>query len=105
VDELKKESDFVGPQPFFGNGSKFVGVHYPAGPTLQVTGIADIKMKIDETGNVQSTSVMGEHPPLLGLGAAALEDFKGAKFIPAFREGKPVACEVTLPVYYPGQNF
>jgi hypothetical protein len=39
-------------------------------------------------------------PPLLGFGDAALSDFDGAKFIPAFRNGKPVECSVKIPVYY-----
>jgi hypothetical protein len=106
VDELKKESDFVGPQPILGGDSKFDGVHYPADVTaVQVSGIADLKLKIDQTGHLQSEAVMGEHPPLLGFGVAALEDFRQAKFIPAFREGKPVACEVTVPIYYPGEGL
>ena len=102
-DELKKESDFVGPQPFFGEGSKFKGVHYPAAAseTVPVSGIADVKIKIDENGNLQSMTLVGEHPPLLDFGAAALDDLLDAKFIPAFRDGKPVSCEVTLPLYYP----
>jgi Gram-negative bacterial TonB protein C-terminal len=102
-DELRKESDFIGPQPFFGDGSKFNGVHYPsaASETVPVSGIADVKMKIDENGNLQSMTLVGEHPPLLDFGAAALGDLHDAKFIPAFRQGKPVSCEVTLPVYYP----
>jgi hypothetical protein len=102
-EELRKESDFIGPQPFFGDGSKFKGVHYPAAPSagVPVSGIADVKMKIDENGNLQSMSLVGEHPPLLDFGAAAVDDFHDAKFIPAFRQGKPVSCEVTLPVYYP----
>ena len=28
-------------------------------------------------------------------------DLYAAKFIPAFRSGKPVACEVILPLYFP----
>ena len=101
--ELKKESDFIGPQLIFGGVSKFAGVNYPPAAAAQVpvSGIADIKLKIDENGNVQSMDVIGEHPPLIGFAAQALMDLQGAKFIPAFREGKPVACEVTLPVYFP----
>lgn len=101
--ELKQESDFVGPQPVFGAGSKFSGLHYPPAAAAQVpvSGVADIKVKIDENGNLLSTEVIGEHPPLVGFGAQALIDLDGAKFIPAFRQGKPVACEVTLPMYYP----
>jgi hypothetical protein len=101
--ELKKESDFIGPQPIFGGDSKFSGLHYPPAAAAQVpvAGIADIQLKVDESGNVEWMSVIGEHPPLIGFGAEGLLDLDGAKFIPAFREGKPVSAEVTLPLYYP----
>ena len=101
--ELQKESDFIGPQPIFGGQSQFSGVHYPPAAAAQVpvTGIADIKIRVDEKGNLEWMGVIGEHPPLIGFGAQALLDLDGAKFIPAFRDGKPVAAEVTLPVYYP----
>jgi hypothetical protein len=101
--ELKKESDFIGPQPFFGGDSKFSGLHYPPAAAAQVPvpGIADIQLKIDEKGNVEWMSAVGEHPPLIGFGAEGLLDLDGAKFVPAFRDGKPVGCEVILPLYYP----
>ena len=44
--------------------------------------------------------VLSEEPPLLGFGDAALTDFDGAKFIPAFRNGQPVESNVKIPVYY-----
>jgi hypothetical protein len=44
--------------------------------------------------------VLSEDPPLLGFGDAALSDFSGAKFIPAFRNGQPVESSVKIPVYY-----
>jgi hypothetical protein len=101
--ELQKESDFVGPQPIFGGDSKFAGVHYPPAAAAQVpvTGIADIKVKVDANGNMEWMGAIGEHPPLVGFAAQALMDLDGTKFIPAFRQGKPVDSEVTLPVYYP----
>jgi len=100
--ELEKEHDFIGPQPFFGDGSGFTGLHYPQMESgrVQVDGKVELKMKIDATGNLQEINVVSEEPPLLGFGDAALKDFKDAKFIPAFRDGKPVECEVTLPVFY-----
>ena len=100
--ELKKESDFVGPQPVLGGESGFTGLHYPPAAAAQVpvNGIADIRVKVDEKGEIQLMSVVGEHPPLIGFGAQALMDLYGTKFIPAFRSGKPVACDITLPVYY-----
>jgi TonB family protein len=100
--ELEKEHDFIGPQPFFGDGSGFTGFHYPPMESgrVQVDGKVELKMKVDATGNLQKINVVSEEPHLLGFGDAALKDFRDAKFIPAFRDGKPVECEVTLPVFY-----
>jgi TonB family protein len=107
TDEIEKERDFIGPQPFFWNESGFTGFHYPSAETAhpQVDGMAELKMKIDATGKLLEINVVSETPPLLGFGDAALADFKNAKFIPAFRDGKPVACEVTLPVFYKAAGF
>jgi len=106
-DELEKEHDFIGPQPFFGNDSGFTGFHYPPADTARVPvdGMVELKLKIDATGKLQEINVVSEEPPFLGFGDAALSDFKNAKFIPAFRDGKPVACEVTLPVFYKAAGF
>jgi hypothetical protein len=99
--ELKKESDFIGPQPFVGKGSKFEGLHYPDDMvTSELTGVVELGMKIDATGKLLDLRIVSEYPPLVGFRRAAAEDFRVATFIPAFRDGKPVACEVTLPVYY-----
>jgi TonB family protein len=99
--ELKTENDFIGPQPCLGGDSEFGGLHYPRQTApVPVTGSVELKLKIDAAGNVQEKEVVKESPPLLGFGDAALSDFANAKFIPAFRDGKPVACEVTLPVSY-----
>jgi hypothetical protein len=99
--ELKKESDFIGPQPFAGVDSKFEGLHYPNdGLTTALTGIVDLAMKLDAEGNMKELRVVGEYPPLAGFARAAAEDFRVARFIPAFRDGKPVECSITLPVYY-----
>ena len=57
-------------------------------------------MKIDADGNLQDLRVVSEQPPLVGFRRAASEDFRVARFIPAFRDGKPTECSITLPVYY-----
>ena len=99
--ELKKESDFISPQPFVGLHSKFEGLHYPNDTvTSELTGMVELAMKIDETGKLLDLRVVSEYPPLVGFRRAAAEDFRVASFIPAFRDGKPVACDITLPVYY-----
>ena len=103
-EELKKESDFISPQPFWGGDSKFNGFRYPSSETapVMVNGSAELALKVDATGNLQDLKLLSEQPPFLGFGAAAFEDLSKAKFIPAFRDGKPVACDVKIPIYYPG---
>jgi hypothetical protein len=51
-------------------------------------------------GNLKSMQVAAEEPPLLGFGDAAISDFSGAKFIPAFRNGQPAESDVKIHVYY-----
>ncbi len=105
-EELKKEADFIGPQPFFGPESKFSGFHYPNENTpVVVDGVVQLKLKIDAIGNLQDMKVLSEEPPVLGFADAALGDFRNAKFIPAFRDGKAVACDVTLRVFYKAKTF
>jgi len=101
AEELKKESDFVGPQPFVGRDSKFEGLHYPNDVlTNSLSGLVELAMKIDANGILKELRMVSEYPPLVGFGRAAKEDFRVASFIPAFRDGKPVECNITLPVFY-----
>ena len=102
AEELKKESDFVGPQPFFGNESKFNGWHYPpkSEAPLEINGAVELALEVTEKGFVSNVSVAAEEPPFVGFGDAAAHDIGRARFIPAFSGGKPIACKVTLPVYF-----
>lgn len=100
--ELQKGNDFIAPQPVFGGPSGFRGVRYPLSATVvPVAGVVSAAIKVDAKGNVQSFQILVEDPPLLGFGPAALQDFEGAKFIPAFRDGDPTDCDTVLPIYYP----
>jgi hypothetical protein len=101
VPEIDKENDFIDPQPFVGPGSKFTGLHYPqTGSTVALTGVVDLAVNVDAMGNMKNMQVVSEEPALLGFGNAATSDFNGAKFIPAFRNGKPVESNVQIHVYY-----
>ncbi len=102
TEELKKESDFVGPQLFFGNESKFSGWHYPAKreAPVEVNGAVELAVEVTDKGFVGKVDIVDEEPPFIGFGDGAAFDISKARFIPAFRGGKPVACKVTLPVYY-----
>jgi hypothetical protein len=100
ADELNKESDFIAPQPFIGRDSKFEGLHYPDSLTDILSGLVELCVQVDGDGNLKELRLFSEYPPLAGFGRAASEDFRVAKFIPAFRDGKPVDCNITLLVYY-----
>src|SRR5258707_14179792 len=101
LEEVDKETDFIDPQPYVGQDSKFTGLHYPeTGSTVAVTGAVELALSVDAKGNLTNLQVLSEEPPLLGFGNAALSDFGDAKFIPAFRDGKPVESNVKIPVYY-----
>jgi Gram-negative bacterial TonB protein C-terminal len=102
--ELKAANDFIGPQPVIGADSKFTGLHYPRERmTVFVKGLARVAVKVDATGNLKDLQAVSEEPASLGLAQAALTDFTGAKFIPAFRDGDPVESSILLPVRYEPQ--
>jgi TonB family protein len=99
--EVDNETDFIDPQPYVGQDSKFTGTHYPEVPTtVSLTGAVELAVEVDAAGNLKSMQVVSEQPPFLGFGQATLSDFNGAKFIPGFRNGKPVDSKVTIHVYY-----
>src|SRR5262249_48242094 len=102
--ELAKESDFIGPQPFWGADSKFEGFRYPPSDVapVMVDGSAELELEVDANGKLVELKLLSEQPPFIGLGDAAFNDMSKARFIPAFRDGKPVACDVKIPVYYKG---
>jgi hypothetical protein len=101
LQEVDKETDFIDPQPYVGQDSKFTGTHSPETPTtVALTGVVELEIDVDAAGNLKNMQVVSEEPPFLNLGEAAVSDFNGAKFIPAFRDGKPVDSKGTLHVYY-----
>jgi TonB family protein len=104
--EVEAENDFIGPQPFFGDGSTFTGFHYPNETArVVVDGMVRVHLKIDAAGNRVVGEIVSAEPPFEGFEEAALQDFLAAQFIPAFRNGQPVACDVILPVLYKAKAF
>src|SRR5262245_56448426 len=99
--ELDKETDFIDPQPYVGQDSKFTGLHYPeTGSTVAVTGVVELALSVDVKGNLTNLQVLSEEPPLPGCGDAALTRFRCAKCLPECRNGQDVESNVKIPVYY-----
>ena len=89
LEEVDKETDFIGPQPYVGQDSKFTGLHYPeTGSTVAVTGVVELALNVDAKGNLKNTQVLSEEPPLLGFGDAALSDFAARN---SFRRSEAVS--------------
>lgn len=101
LQEVDKETDFIDPQPYVGQDSKFTGLHYPdTGSSVAVTGVVELGLNVDAKGNLTNLQVLSEEPPLLGFGDAAISDFTDAKFIPAFRNAQPIESSVKIPIFY-----
>lgn len=91
--ELAQQSDFIGPQMLLGSSD-----WKEARPYLEVvkqhakTGRAVLSFALDADGKVRDLHLVREEPTGLNIRAAALKTYATAKFIPAFRYGRPVAC-------------
>lgn len=61
---------------------------------------AMVLAEIDAQGNVVGTKIVAESRPGAGYGALLLKGFQGAKFIPAFSDGKPIAGQFDMIANY-----
>jgi len=53
LNELDKETDYIDPQPYVGQDSKFTGLHYPdTGSSVAVTGVVELALNVDAKGNL-----------------------------------------------------
>ena len=108
--ELQEANDFIGPQPVVGGDSAFTGLNVPKEIPVAVEGVVELRLSVDVKGNLLELDVTGENPPLLGFRESVLSDFKGAKFIPAFRSGDATESKCVVSVCYkpvgvnPGQE-
>jgi hypothetical protein len=61
TEEVDKETDFIDPQPYVGQDSKFTGLHYPdTGSTVAVTGVVELALNVDAKGNLKNIQVLSE---------------------------------------------
>ncbi len=102
MEDLHAENDFVAPQLVIGADSSFTGWHYPPSKTapVEVDGLVGAVVDVDENGILSHITIVAEEPPYLGFGPQVSDDLQGARFIPGFRGGKPVASKSTLTVFF-----
>ena len=105
-DELARGSDFIEPQLILGTddweeAKEYLGVlthHWRQG-------IAVVRITVDAEGKRQAMALVKEEPKGLNIGAAALKTLSTAKFIPAFRNGHPVATAFEMLDYMYGYRY
>jgi hypothetical protein len=101
-DEIAAGHNFIAPQPI---------MVAPKRPTiwekelynakvLHKKGAAILSVSVDAAGKPTGVKIVSENPDGFNFGAAAARLTRETKFIPAFRDGKAVACTVkTRPVF------
>jgi hypothetical protein len=100
--DLKKGTDFVAPQfAWDPTNSKFRGIYYPPSAPGS-SGVAAVKLSVNEIGQVQAASVIYEHPAGVGFGGQTAGAIRDATFIPGFRNGRPMPCQFTWTMVFTG---
>ena len=101
--ELARGSDYIQPQMILGTddwkeAKEYLGVltHHSK------KGIAVVSLTLDAEGKRKEMHLVREDPKGLNLGAAALKTMSTAAFVPAFREGHPVAATFEMLDYMYG---
>jgi hypothetical protein len=99
-DDVAKGNDFVAPQ-LVENSPDWGAIRYnPADYKAAVNGKnvwVVLSVTADANGNQKDLKVSAEEPPGFGVGAAAKDVFKIARWIPGYRNGRPVECTFDYP--------
>ena len=93
-DDIEKGNDFIAPQ-LIAETIHGVGPAQSALEKARITrqkGVVELAITVDANGNQKDIKVLSEDPPGFNFGRASLTVLSGAKYIPGFRDGHPVAC-------------
>jgi len=93
-DDIAKGNDFIAPQLIPGTRKKISLVQDELGKARisHQQGVVELATTVDANGNQKHIRVLSEDPPGFNFGRAELELSWGAKYIPGFRNGRPVEC-------------
>ncbi len=91
--KLARQSDYIQPQRLLDSEDwdgvedmlEVVKMHAKAGRAV-------LSITVDADGKMRERHLVREDPKGLNIGAAAMKAYATAKFLPGFRNGKPVAC-------------
>lgn len=92
-DDIAKGNDFIAPQLTAETTSKVPLQDELAKARIHhQKGVVELAITVDANGNQKNIKVLSEDPPGFNFGQAELELRSGAKYIPGFRNGRPVDC-------------
>ncbi len=103
-DDIKQGNNFVAPQ-LIPRTADWVGGTFELKGTWRLLqsggggGVTNLSMSVDANGNLKDMKVVVEDPPGVGFGDAARKLFARAKYVPGFRNGRPVDCTFEYPLY------
>jgi TonB family protein len=91
--ELAHFNDFIAPQLIFTSTSWDPKANeLEAARRLHKNGVVILSLHVDQHGRLLDSKVVSESPAGFNFGHMTLKALATAKFIPAFRNGKPVEC-------------
>ncbi len=97
MDELKRGSDFIAPQPVYVPNSPPSNVGYPGhADLLDMPGTVTLRHSVDAEGKTTDLKVVKETPVGENFGDTALAAVRAINFLPAYRNGKPTASTLTV---------
>ncbi|PYK48450.1 MAG: hypothetical protein DME51_11435 [Verrucomicrobia bacterium] len=90
--DIAKGNDFVAPQLIAGTTKTPSQDELGKGRIYHENGVVKLAIAVDANGNQKSVRVLSEEPGGFNFGHATLIQLQGAKYIPGFRNGRPVDC-------------
>ena len=96
-EDVARGNDFIAPQLVTETAHKMSRLQDEVGKAriYHQKGVVELATTVDSNGNQKHIKVLSEDPPGFNFGKTALEVLWGAKYIPGFRNGRPVDSTFT----------
>lgn len=90
-DDIKQGNDFIAPQVIPGTRN-WPGAKYELekARVYVQSGAVELSITVDASGKLRDMKVVSEDPAGFNFGHAVMKEFANAKYIPGFRNGRPV---------------
>jgi Gram-negative bacterial TonB protein C-terminal len=101
-DDIAKGNDFIAPQ-LIGGTTKWpwdLDNLLAKAKVYRQQGAVQLSISVDANGNQKNLRVVSEDPPGFGFGGAVQQIYSTAKWIPGFRNGRPVDCRFDYGEYF-----